>query len=50
MYPVLLENVSHGFIASNLSLIARVLKIVGFDVFPNLLDRLRAGELFQKAH
>jgi len=44
MHPILLEDVSHGFVASNLPLVARVLQVIGFDVLPDLLDSLRAGE------
>jgi len=38
---VLLENSTHSVVATDLTLVVRVLKITLFDIFPNLLDSLR---------
>lgn len=43
--PGLLENSLHFGVAANLSFVGRILKIVGFDMFPESLDNLRAREL-----
>lgn len=42
---VLLEDGTHGIIASNLALVVWILEIARFDVFPYLLHRLRPREL-----
>lgn len=42
----LLENSLHLLVAENLALVLGVLKIVGLDVFPELLDNLRARKLW----
>jgi hypothetical protein len=39
--PVGLEDFSHRSIAEDVSLVGRVLKIIGFDVLPELLGHLR---------
>lgn len=43
VYPSLLEDCMHLVVAYDLSLVLWVLEIVGFDVFPELLDHLRSG-------
>jgi hypothetical protein len=41
----LLEDCMHLVVAYDLSFVLWVLEIVGFDVFPKLLDHLRPGQL-----
>jgi hypothetical protein len=43
--PGLLEHGLHFLIAEDLALVLGILKIVGLDVLPQLLDDLRAGKL-----
>jgi hypothetical protein len=44
---VLLEDSTHGIVASDLATIARVLKLVLTYVLPYLLDSLRSRELMR---
>jgi hypothetical protein len=46
VHAVLLEHGAHGVVAADLALVGRVLQVALFDVFPDLLDGLRAGELY----
>jgi hypothetical protein len=45
VHAVLLEDRAHCVVATDLALVGRVLQVALFDVFPDLLDGLRAGEL-----
>lgn len=40
-----LKHRVHLVVADNLSLVAGILKLVGLDVFPELFDHLRPGQL-----
>jgi hypothetical protein len=46
VHPGLLEDCLHLFVAYNLAFVLGILKIVCFDVFPELLDNLRSGQLW----
>lgn len=45
MNTVRLEYGAKGIVAANLAFVVRVLKVMLFDVLPDLLDRLRTREL-----
>ena len=45
MHPLLPKHRAHGVIAADLPLIARILQVALFDVFPDFLHGLGAGEL-----
>lgn len=46
MNLVLLEDRAHWFIADDLAFVTRILKIIGLDVSPQSLHRLRSRELY----
>lgn len=41
----LFEDCLHLLVANDLTFVVRVLKVICFDVFPELLDNLRSREL-----